>query len=64
MGAAGPGIQSAGPYSFRFSLDIHYGRNNHGDGSADEFDEVGFVDGDTDDIRYRKTRYRGAGDRT
>lgn len=48
-GAAGIGILTAGPHSFRFTLDIHDGIDNNGDGSTDEFGEVGFADGNADD---------------
>ena len=52
--------------SIRFTLDIHDGVDNDGDGSVDESDEVGNVDGDTDDtdedITYSLADNDGDGD--
>jgi type IV pilus assembly protein PilW len=63
---AGAGIQTAGSNSIRFTLDIHDGVDNDSDGSVDESDEAGNVDGDTDDanedITYSLADNDGDGD--
>ena len=46
---SGEGIEAANADSIRFVMDINDGSDNDADGIIDEYDEMGYGDGDTDD---------------
>lgn len=56
--SSGAGIQNANATSIRFTMDIHDGVDNDGDGSTDESDEAGNGDGDVTDVNEDITYLR------
>jgi len=50
LGSSGARIEVATATMMRFTMDIHDGVDNDGDGSIDEDDEAGSGDGDTGDV--------------